>query len=705
MRLKWLHLSDIHFSFRNYSSDLLRKDFISRISELNAREEFTHLFLSGDILNQYNDPDIATTQFLKDLMAAMSIKQENVFIVPGNHDHDRNISTALVRALYGEKEEPEIVGAIDALDESSIAKYLAAFNKFNDCITTFRGNPYYSSLVSPHMIATSEGLNVIQLNTAWLECSSEESSKLFLGSSQLKKLLEENEPTLKDPAAINIAIGHHPIGDLSNTERKRVLDLFSRYNIGLYFCGHQHKPSTKYYSDEDVLEIVCHGGFNDGYSEGGYVWGIIDTDSEFYKVEFFCWNEGSWSIESKLEGTDERGTFYFPTKKFCHRSDIVAVDIKLYDGHISKPQIDNSIGCENYYSIYSNITYPADWDQQEKEIEKLALEIKRLVAENKVVHLYPLAPIPTLIRLGFELQSNSKILIHQYDRMKNRWVYDSADETISVRVTEKARGSSGLVVKVSTSVQIDDASILKTFPLEQFDTVEFVADPISIGCPLYNNGVNTIVNSVINYLNKNQSKYNSIFLFAAIPAGLSVELGRKMLKSIYSNVHLYNYSSGIYEEAFILNPIEKNIESHIENVVFAPEYSKNIIYLPIAGDVACGNISEAIESTIELFPVSRSILSSGDYYYLRAKGDSMVNAGIEEGDLVLIKYQNTANDGEIVVARVESETTLKRMFHDSSRKRIILRAENDSYRDQEYSDVDIQGVAVKVIKSLNPSRS
>ena len=60
MRIKWLHLSDIHFNYKNYDSDLLRKDFIERIAELSKGESFTHLFLSGDILYRNGTPDSKT---------------------------------------------------------------------------------------------------------------------------------------------------------------------------------------------------------------------------------------------------------------------------------------------------------------------------------------------------------------------------------------------------------------------------------------------------------------------------------------------------------------------------------------------------------------------------------------------------------------------------------------------------------------------
>ena len=99
MRIKWLHLSDIHFNYKNYDSELLRKDFIERIAELSKGESFTHLFLSGDILYRNGTPDSKTISFLEQLIASMSLSKECVVIVPGNHDHDREVSKTLVSSL------------------------------------------------------------------------------------------------------------------------------------------------------------------------------------------------------------------------------------------------------------------------------------------------------------------------------------------------------------------------------------------------------------------------------------------------------------------------------------------------------------------------------------------------------------------------------------------------------------------------------
>ena len=102
----------------------------------------------------------------------------------------------------------------------------------------------------------------------------------------------------------------------------------------------------------------------------------------------------------------------------------------------------------------------------------------------------------------------------------------------------------------------------------------------------------------------------------------------------------------------------------------------------------------------EYFRLPVSLVGHGDFYFLRAFGESMIDAGIEEGDLVLIRHQNTARPGEIVVALVDGETTLKRFYPEPSHQRIRLHPENTSMEDIYVQDCQIQGIAVKVLKDL-----
>ena len=119
----------------------------------------------------------------------------------------------------------------------------------------------------------------------------------------------------------------------------------------------------------------------------------------------------------------------------------------------------------------------------------------------------------------------------------------------------------------------------------------------------------------------------------------------------------------------------------------------------IIGSIPCGTLSleeEAIEEIVNL-PVS--IFGKGELFLLHARGDSMTGAGIDDGDLVLIRKQEEAQNGDIVVAYVEGEgNTLKRFMRYG--KTIFLHPENPKYRDIPLRECRIQGIAVKVIKGL-----
>lgn len=121
---------------------------------------------------------------------------------------------------------------------------------------------------------------------------------------------------------------------------------------------------------------------------------------------------------------------------------------------------------------------------------------------------------------------------------------------------------------------------------------------------------------------------------------------------------------------------------------------------PIVGEIACGTPILAEENIESYVTFSRELLGSGNFFILRAKGNSMINANINDGDLVIIRQQETAEIGQIVVALIDNEATLKRYYLDDKRKQIRLHPENDEMEDMYFDSIAIQGVAVKVLKDL-----
>jgi len=120
--------------------------------------------------------------------------------------------------------------------------------------------------------------------------------------------------------------------------------------------------------------------------------------------------------------------------------------------------------------------------------------------------------------------------------------------------------------------------------------------------------------------------------------------------------------------------------------------------VPVLGTVACGQPILAEENIEEYVRLPVSLFGRGDYFILKARGDSMINAGIDDGDLILARRQETADYNQIVVALLEDEATLKR-FRPKDGK-IYLHAENPAYADIVLDSCLIQGVAVKIIKDI-----
>ena len=123
-------------------------------------------------------------------------------------------------------------------------------------------------------------------------------------------------------------------------------------------------------------------------------------------------------------------------------------------------------------------------------------------------------------------------------------------------------------------------------------------------------------------------------------------------------------------------------------------------YVPVVGTIACGTPMLAEQNIERYIPISRELIGNGNFFALHASGDSMINANIEDGDFVIVRQQNTANEGEIIVALIDDETTLKRYYLDRKKHKVRLHPENDKYDDMYFDNVNIQGVAVKVLKDL-----
>jgi len=131
----------------------------------------------------------------------------------------------------------------------------------------------------------------------------------------------------------------------------------------------------------------------------------------------------------------------------------------------------------------------------------------------------------------------------------------------------------------------------------------------------------------------------------------------------------------------------------------APE-SETTRSVPLVGRIAAGTPIEALQNRLAEIPVPANLIGSGEHYALEVTGDSMINAGILDGDTVIIRKADTANTGDIVVALVDdTEATLKRLRRRGDS--VALEAANPAYETRLYGAdrVRVQGTLVGLIRS------
>jgi len=186
------------------------------------------------------------------------------------------------------------------------------------------------------------------------------------------------------------------------------------------------------------------------------------------------------------------------------------------------------------------------------------------------------------------------------------------------------------------------------------------------------------------YIEKHFKKYSSTPTVREVAKamGISVSSAQRYLVAM-ADRHMISYDRGVTSTPKI--------------ELMNPDFNR----AALVGSIPCGTPEEKEAQIEEYIPLSVSVFGSGDFYVLRASGDSMIDAQIDDGDLVVIREQQDAGIGEIVVALTDEEkNTLKRLEYDSETRRYYLHPENEKYTDIYVKNLRVQGVATHVIKAL-----
>lgn len=123
---------------------------------------------------------------------------------------------------------------------------------------------------------------------------------------------------------------------------------------------------------------------------------------------------------------------------------------------------------------------------------------------------------------------------------------------------------------------------------------------------------------------------------------------------------------------------------------------REVVNVPLVGRVAAGEPILAVENVVSYFPIPSEYMPNEEVFMLTVKGDSMVNMGIYEGDNIIVKKQNTAHNGEVVVALVEDSATVKRFYKENGH--IRLQPENDFMDPIIVPNCEIIGIVIGLVR-------
>ena len=121
-----------------------------------------------------------------------------------------------------------------------------------------------------------------------------------------------------------------------------------------------------------------------------------------------------------------------------------------------------------------------------------------------------------------------------------------------------------------------------------------------------------------------------------------------------------------------------------------------MVDVPVIGKITAGAPILAVENVTDTFPIPIDFVGNSESFMLTVSGESMIEAGILDGDYILVKKQNTANNGEIVVALIEDEATVKTFYKENGHFR--LQPENDNFEPIIVDEVALLGKVISLVR-------
>lgn len=291
--VRWLHISDLHFNDCDMSTELLREELIKFLKFHNIQCDY--VFCTGDIRTANANPNDFTdeaVQFLKDLCTAVDVPMDRLFIVPGNHDINRDYPGRheMIEEIcfkrcgnYKPKFGLEDASVLMILKESQ-----KEFIEFLSKIYPEKRLELYKNPLQPHFNVETPDFNILHVDSTLVYTKGQEVNDLIFETRTLKNAIDTlnmSKPT--------ILLSHYPFSSLLQDEKKMIKELLYKNNIEIWLSGHEHDHIVHqefYWHSFQAGELRKESNTN-----ATVLLGEFDTRTNSGRVLAYTWFPEGWA--------------------------------------------------------------------------------------------------------------------------------------------------------------------------------------------------------------------------------------------------------------------------------------------------------------------------------------------------------------------------------------------------------------------------
>jgi len=302
--IRFLHLSDLHLrsgDTRRYDQHRVLRGLLEYLGSEGGGVPIDLIFATGDLsFSGHADEFTLVTGFLRELLEVTGVPAEHLFVVPGNHDVDRSAGRWLLRTL--ESDEEATAFFVSQGNRRWHEEKLAAFRQaMSGLLGAERGLGLRCGAEAVELVnIRGTPLAVASFNSAWFAQDDEDQSKLWLGEANV----DQAGQRIRDAGvALAVALMHHPLDHLAESERPHVEDHLER-TFDLILRGHLHTHKSKAIRTQrgGYLELAAPAAYQGSKWPNGCFLGAIDLDARRVELTPLRFGSGAdpWMLDTTI---------------------------------------------------------------------------------------------------------------------------------------------------------------------------------------------------------------------------------------------------------------------------------------------------------------------------------------------------------------------------------------------------------------------